>query len=151
MLSYLSSAIMLGMVDTVTPTIRSRMMAAVKGRNTKPEVTVRKALHAAGYRFRLHRKDLPGRPDVVLPRHHVAVFVHGCFWHGHDCRRGRRPTSNAGFWDIKLARNVERDDAAADALATAGWVVVTIWECSLQAGIENLLAYLSAGPVAPTT
>lgn len=127
------------------------MMAAVKGRNTKPEVTVRRALHAAGYRFRLHRRDLPGCPDVVLPRHHVAVFVHGCFWHGHDCRRGRKPSSNTGFWDVKLARNIERDRAAADALAFAGWTVEIIWECSLEAGIERLLVRLSGAPHAPAT
>ena len=137
------------MADTVEPSVRSRMMAAVKGRNTKPEVTVRRALHAAGYRFRLHRRDLLGCPDVVLPRHRLAVFVHGCFWHGHDCRRGRKPSSNVGFWDVKLARNVERDRAVAEALAAAGWVVETIWECSLETGIERVLARLSGAPRAP--
>ncbi len=126
-------------------------MAAVKGRNTKPEVTVRRALHAAGHRFRLHTRDLPGRPDVVLPRHRLAVFVHGCFWHGHDCRRGRKPSSNTSFWDIKLAHNIERDRAAADALTAAGWAVETIWECSLGAGIERVLARLKGASRAPTT
>ena len=139
------------MADTVDPAVRSRMMAAVKARNTKPEVAVRKALHANGYRFRLHPRDLPGCPDVVLPRYRLAVFVHGCFWHGHDCRRGRKPSSNTGFWNVKLTRNVERDRAAAEALSAAGWAVETVWECSLEAGIERVLARLSAEPPAPAT
>lgn len=137
------------MVDTVAPEVRSRMMAAVTGRDTKPELVVRRTLHAAGYRFRLHQRDLPGRPDVVFPRHRLAVFVHGCFWHGHDCRRGRKPSSNTGFWDLKLARNVERDRAAAEALAAAGWTVETVWECSLQAGIERVLDRLNGATSAP--
>jgi DNA mismatch endonuclease (patch repair protein) len=119
------------------------MMSKVRGRDTEPEIRVRSALHAAGYRFRLHRRDLPGRPDLVLPRYRTVVFVHGCFWHGHDCRRGRKPSSNTGFWDAKLARNVERDQAAAKALAAAGWIVETVWECSLVAGIERVLNRLS--------
>lgn len=127
------------------------MMAAVRGRDTKPEVAVRRALHAAGYRFRLHRRDLPGRPDIVLPCHRLAVFVHGCFWHGHDCRRGRRPSSNTGFWHAKLARNVERDRAAVEALTAAGWTVETVWECSLEAGVERVLARLRRAPAAPGT
>lgn len=140
-----------GMADTVDSAVRSRMMATVKGRNTKPEVAVRKALHAAGYRFRLHRRDLPGCPDVVLPRHRLVVFVHGCFWHGHACKRGRKPSSNVSFWDAKLARNVERDHAAVEALAATGWAIETVWECSLQAGIEQVLARLSGALLAPET
>ncbi len=122
------------------------MMAAVKGKNTKPELIVRRALHAAGFRFRLHRRDLPGRPDIVLPRHRTAVFVHGCFWHGHDCRRGRRPSTNVDFWGPKLDRNVERDLANQAALEAAGWQVVTIWECSLADGTARLIEDLRAAP-----
>lgn len=138
------------MADTVSPAVRSRVMAAVKGQNTRPEIVVRKALHAAGYRFRLHRRDLPGRPDVVLPRHRVVVFVHGCFWHGHNCRRGRKPSSNTDFWSAKLTRNVERDRAVAEALAARGWAVETVWECSLDVGIERVLARLTRALRSPT-
>jgi DNA mismatch endonuclease Vsr len=94
------------MVDTVAPTVRSRMMSAVKGMNTKPELEVRRALHGAGFRYRLHRRDLPGRPDIAIRRFKVAAFVHGCFWHGHGCPRGRRPTSNTEFWTQKLDGNL---------------------------------------------
>lgn len=107
-------------MDRVLPEARSRMMAAVKGKDTKPEMIVRRALHAAGHRFRLHRDDLPGRPDLVLPRHRMAVFVHGCFWHGHHCRRGKRPSTNVDFWGPKLDRNIERDRAARAALEATG-------------------------------
>lgn len=130
------------MADTVDVAVRSRMMAKVRGRDTRPEIIVRRSLHANSFRYRLHRKDLPGRPDVVLPRHRLVIFVHGCFWHGHDCRRGRRPTSNTGFWNVKLARNVERDGEAQKALRAAGWAVEVIWECSLTAGLERVLGRL---------
>jgi DNA mismatch endonuclease (patch repair protein) len=110
------------------------MMAAVRGRNTAPERAVRAALFAAGYRYRLHRKDLAGSPDIVLPRHHVAVFVHGCFWHGHECPKGRRPTSNVDFWNAKLDRNMARDRENRTSLETAGWKVFTVWECAVPQG-----------------
>lgn len=137
------------MVDTVAPPVRSRIMAAVKGRDTTPEIAVRRASHAAGYRFRLHRRDLPGRPDLTFARHRIAVFVHGCFWHSHHCRRGQRPSSNVEFWNVKLTRNVERDQAARLALEAAGWRVVIIWECGLGAGIADLIACLSVAPGSP--
>ena len=137
------------MVDTVLPAVRSRMMSRVKGRNTAPEMAVRCALHAAGYRFRLHRGDLPGRPDIVLPHYGMAVLVHGCFWHGHDCRRGRRPGSNVEFWNLKLARNVERDRVNVRALEAGGWRVTTLWECELQSGISGLLNRLNSERGAP--
>ena len=124
--------------------MRSAMMAKVRGRDTGPELRVRKALHAAGLRFRLHRRDLPGKPDIVLPRLRSVVFVHGCFWHGHDCRRGRRPTSNQAFWDAKLARNVERDSAAAEALKAAGWNIHVLWECELAHTIDALIEALAS-------
>ena len=119
-------------------------MAAVRGKNTTPERTVRGALFAAGYRYRLHRRDLPGAPDIVLSRFRTAVFVHGCFWHGHDCPRGRRPSSNTEFWNRKLEGNVERDLQNQTALRNAGWRVEVIWQCSLAAGCERLLSQLDA-------
>lgn len=107
-------------------------MARVKGANTRPEIAVRRLVHRLGYRFRLHRRDLPGTPDLVLPKHRAVVFVHGCFWHQHSCPRGRRqPASNPSYWGAKLARNVERDESASNALEGMGWRVLTIWECQI--------------------
>ncbi|PZQ11909.1 MAG: very short patch repair endonuclease [Ancylobacter novellus] len=112
---------------------RSAVMRAVKSRDTRPEMLVRRTAHALGYRFRLHRKDLPGSPDLVFPRFGTAVFVHGCFWHGHECARGsRKPKTNAAYWEAKIARNVARDERAREALEAAGWRVVTLWECELK-------------------
>jgi DNA mismatch endonuclease (patch repair protein) len=122
------------------------MMARVRSANTAPELSVRRALHAAGYRFRLHRRDLPGRPDLVMPKHRMAVFVNGCFWHGHSCPKGRLPKTNEEFWRAKIGRNAARDAAADADLASLGWIVRTIWECDLDAGIENLKAHLNGGP-----
>ncbi|MGD9664281.1 MAG: very short patch repair endonuclease [Novosphingobium sp.] len=113
--------------------LRSRTMRAVKSRNTSPEIALRRLLHGAGYRFRLHRKDLPGSPDVVLPGRKSVIFMHGCFWHGHDCARGaRQPKTNAGYWRAKISRNVERDAANITALHDAGWRVAVVWECELK-------------------
>lgn len=108
-------------------------MARVKGRDTKPEMLVRRALHAAGYRFRVHARDLPGTPDLAFTRRRIAVFIHGCFWHGHDCSRGdRAPKTNADYWRAKIARNRARDVATDTALAAIGWRAVTVWECALR-------------------
>jgi DNA mismatch endonuclease (patch repair protein) len=131
------------MTDKVSAADRSRMMAAVRGKNTKPELAVRAALFSAGYRYRLHRRDLPGSPDIVLPRYRIAVFVHGCFWHGHDCVRGRQPASNVEFWNAKLDRNFVRDLSNRAALEAAGWAVATIWQCSAAQEIERLLRELA--------
>ena len=121
------------MADTVTPDQRSRIMAQVKSKDTKPELLVRSLLHRLGYRFRLHRKDLPGKPDIVLPRHRKAIFVHGCFWHGHTgCKRSARPTSRADYWNAKIDRNMQRDATATAQLAALGWTVLTLWECELR-------------------
>jgi len=107
-------------------------MAAVRATNTKPEVFVRKLLHRAGFRFRLHDKSLPGTPDLVLPRYRAAIFVHGCFWHGHDCHLFKTPKTRPDFWILKIEANRKRDDVAFKALLDAGWRVAEIWECSLK-------------------
>lgn len=118
-------------------------MSRVKGVNTKPEKAVRSIIHRMGFRFRLHRRDLPGKPDIVLPRHRKVVFVHGCFWHGHKaCRRSSRPETNKEFWDEKLSRNIERDRRKIRELKKMGWDVLLIWQCELKkAGlVESKLA-----------
>ncbi len=121
------------MADVVSPAVRSRMMSGIKGRDTKPEVLVRKALFAAGYRFRIYRKDLPGSPDVVLPGRRVAIFAHGCFWHMHaGCKNAKLPATRPEFWKAKLERNVERDLRATEALRSSGWRVLTVWECGTR-------------------
>lgn len=113
-------------------------MAGIRGRNTGPERLVRSLLHRAGFRFRLHRRDLPGSPDIVLPRHRAVVFVHGCFWHAHPgCPLAKEPTSNAEFWHRKLLANRERDARAVEALLAAGWRVLVVWECGLRGRKEH--------------
>ena len=115
-----------------SPEVRRRTMQAVKSKDTAPELLVRSLAHRMGYRFRLHSKDLPGKPDLVFPGRRKAVFVHGCFWHGHDCARGARvPKTNRDYWTKKIARNRERDRAAYAALAHSGWAYLVIWECDL--------------------
>lgn len=141
------------MSDVFSPDKRSAVMRRVKGRDTTPELKVRKALTRLGARYRLNRRDLPGSPDIVLPGRRLALFVHGCFWHGHDCARGARvPKANRDYWVAKVARNRARDAAAAEALAAAGWRVETIWECDLKdpAALETRLSGLlaQAGPPA---
>jgi len=119
--------------DVFAPAVRSAVMRRVKGRDTGPERTVRRALWALGARYRLNRKDLPGKPDIVLAGRRLAIFVHGCFWHGHDCARGARtPKANRDYWTAKVARNRARDARVATDLAAAGWRVETIWECELK-------------------
>ena len=113
--------------------LRSRTMRAVPSRNTKPELQLRSILHRLGYRFRLHRKDLPGSPDIVFPSRRRVIFVHGCFWHGHSCKRGARaPKENAEYWRTKIARNVNRDQKVHDELRQLGWQTLIIWECELR-------------------
>jgi DNA mismatch endonuclease (patch repair protein) len=122
------------MVDVHTREQRSRNMAAIRGRDTKPEIRVRTLLHSLGYRFRLHRKDLPGKPDIVLPKHGAVIFVHGCFWHCHRCRFGRvQPTTRAEFWTSKRQSNVDRDHRNKKALRKLGWRIMVIWECEVKA------------------
>ena len=116
-----------------TPENRSRIMRAVKDRDTKPEMAVRRMVHAMGCRYRLHRKDLPGKPDLVFTSRKKIIFVHGCFWHGHDCARGARvPKSNRDYWETKIKRNMDRDRKARMALLENGWGVLTVWECELK-------------------
>ncbi|HUZ13938.1 MAG TPA: very short patch repair endonuclease [Caulobacteraceae bacterium] len=117
-------------MDTLTPAQRSERMRRVRQAGTEPELIVRRALRALGYRYRLHRRDLPGSPDIVLPSRRKVIFVHGCFWHAHaGCRRATTPKSNADYWVAKLAENRERDARARAALEAAGWTVGVVWEC----------------------
>ncbi|KQQ78995.1 DNA mismatch endonuclease Vsr [Aureimonas sp. Leaf324] len=121
------------MVDTLTPAQRSERMSRIRSTNTKPEVTLRKALHRLGFRFRLHGNRLPGKPDIVLPRYRTAIFVHGCFWHRHEgCKVATTPKTNTSFWVDKFNRNVARDAAAAVELQASGWKVLVAWECDLR-------------------
>ncbi|WP_340249408.1 DNA mismatch endonuclease Vsr [Sulfitobacter pontiacus] len=126
------------MVDTVSPEVRSRMMAANRRKDTGPELLVRRYLHAQGFRFRLDVRRLPGSPDLVLARHRAAIFVHGCYWHQHEgCRFATTPKSNKAFWAAKFARNVERDESAIAALLPMGWRVGVVWECALRKDHRN--------------
>ena len=121
------------MTDTMTKEQRHDCMAAIKGKDTKPEMIVRRFLHAAGYRYRLHDRKLPGCPDLVFPGLHTVIFIHGCFWHGHDnCKYFRLPKSNVEFWQNKIDRNRKRDAEVHAALEEKHWNVITVWECDLR-------------------
>lgn len=139
------------MADVVDPTTRSRMMSGIRGKNTKPEIALRRLLHRSGLRYRLHTANLPGRPDIVFPSRRIVVFVHGCFWHRHDgCYWCTTPSSNSEFWNAKLAGNAERDNQTAEALRATGWRVAVVWECALRAkSIDEtagrLLAWIKTG------
>lgn len=129
------------MADIVDKQTRSRMMAGIKGKDTKPELVLRRALHARGFRYRLHSKTVPGRPDLVFPKHHAIVFVHGCFWHRHEgCRYTTTPSTRPEFWQAKFDANVARDRSVHDQLLDAGWRVATVWECALRRPEETALA-----------
>ena len=130
-------------MDKLNPEQRSRNMAHIKGKDTKPEKLVRSILHGMGYRFRLHCKQLPGKPDIVLPKYKAAVFVHGCFWHRHEgCKNATLPKTRREFWEKKFAENVHRDKNTAKLLEQLGWTVLVIWECELK-NIEALRKKLS--------
>ena len=120
------------MADVVDPATRSRMMAGIRGKDTTPEILVRRGLFELGFRYRLHDKRLPGKPDIVLPRYRAAVFVHGCFWHYHGCALSKLPATRRRWWKAKLERNRRKDLESVEALLEAGWRVLTIWECSFR-------------------
>lgn len=134
------------MTDIVDPATRSKIMASIRGKNTKPELRIRRALHALGVRFRLHRRDLPGSPDLVFPKYRVALFVHGCFWHRHDsCKLAYTPSANRQEWEEKFKGNVARDRRQIALLLQAGWRVFVIWECALRADdLSDLLVAVAA-------
>ncbi|MGI9361485.1 MAG: very short patch repair endonuclease [Parasphingorhabdus sp.] len=120
------------MADIVTPEARSHMMAAIRSKNTRPEMILRKGLHAAGFRFRLHDKTLPGKPDIVFPRFSAVIMAQGCFWHGHDCHLFTLPSTRPEFWRSKIDRNRQNDARTHAALAKAGWRQAEVWECALK-------------------
>jgi len=130
---------------TVDPE-RSRIMRAVKSRDTAPEMTVRRLVYSMGYRYRLHRKDLPGKPDLTFQSRHKVIFIHGCFWHGHDCKRGARvPKNNREYWETKITRNMERDSRHDEVLRREGWRILIVWECQIKeqaALVERIRRFL---------
>jgi DNA mismatch endonuclease, patch repair protein len=140
------------MVDIVDSATRSRMMSGIRGRNTKPEILIRSLLHRQGFRFRLDARDLPGRPDIVLPRYRAVIFVHGCFWHGHDCPLFKWPQTRPEFWREKIGRNRSNDIKAQQALLDNGWRVGLVWECALRGAgrdldglLQRLVDWLQSG------
>ncbi len=128
------------MADVVDAATRSRMMSGIQSKDTKPELLIRKALHAKGFRYSLHPKRLPGKPDIVMPRWRVVIFTHGCFWHWHGCHLSKLPASNTDFWQKKLMGNQLRDEHVKQELVRLGWRIVTIWECATRgkAALTNL-------------
>lgn len=121
------------MSDTLTPIQRHSCMSKIRGKDTKPEIRVRKGLHRRGFRFRLQDRKLPGRPDITLPKYGVAIMVNGCFWHGHKgCRYATKPQTNPEFWEAKIERNRHRDEVTTAHLEALGWTVITVWECELR-------------------
>ena len=132
------------MIDRIDAAARSRNMARIRSKDTAPERYVRSTLFGAGFRFRLHSKNLPGSPDLVLSKYRTAVFVHGCFWHGHDCKKGRlRPATNTEKWNMKLDRNIARDQEVITSLRELGWRVFVIWSCQLQGDTDRLVRELA--------
>ena len=134
---------MLAGMDTLSPEERSALMSRIRGKNTKPELAVRRALHALGYRYRIHVRGLPGRPDLVFSRRKTAVFVHGCFWHQHGCKKTSTPKSRQEYWTGKFAANIERDKRNAEKLAAEGWRIFVAWECEIEKD-ETLIPRLTA-------
>lgn len=127
------------MTDTVTSNVRSRMMAAIRSKDTKPELEFRRRLHALGFRYSLHSARFSGRPDILLPKHCAAIFVHGCYWHGHDCGETKPASSNRSYWLPKIAKNRERDAQNLAAIERAGWRYLVVWECSFRRKGEHAL------------
>ena len=131
------------MTNRTDAAARSAIMSRVRSKNTGPEIKVRQALHRAGFRFRIHRSDLPGTPDLVLSKYRLAVFVHGCFWHRHGCKRTTMPATNRQFWSEKFRRTVDKDARVLRELAETGWTTAVIWECQLDAGVRRLADLLA--------
>ena len=125
------------MPDIVDAATRSRMMAGIRGRDTRPELLIRRGLHARGFRYRLHVATLPGRPDMVFPSRRAVILIHGCFWHGHDCHLFRWPSTRPEFWQRKIGRNRERDQEVRDSLEASGWRILEIWECALKGKVRR--------------
>mgnify|MGYP005748655149 CR=1 FL=1 len=146
------------MADVVDAATRSRMMAGIPGKDTRPEMILRRGLHARGFRYRLHDRRLPGSPDLVFAGRHTVIFVHGCFWHGHDCHLFRLPATRREFWEAKIGSNRARDEAAEAALLADGWRVLTIWECALKGRerlpvdevLDRAADWLANGPIKET-
>jgi len=131
-------------MDIWSKTKRSEVMKKIKGKDTKPEKTLRSALFRKGFRFRIHRNDLPGKPDIVFPKYKTVVFVNGCFWHYHeDCREGRIPSTNTEFWKNKLSKNIERDKRNIASLKESGWNVIVIWECEIEKNLDQIILQLT--------
>lgn len=141
------------MADIVDARTRSRMMSGIRGKNTKPELIIRHALHRRGFRYRLHDTRLPGKPDLVFPSRRAVILVHGCFWHGHDCHLFKQPSSRKEFWTAKITRNREKDTKTIEALSDKGWRILTIWECALKGKtrrpeseiVGNIIRWLTSG------
>lgn len=135
------------MADVVTPEVRSRMMSGIRGKDTKPEMIIRRGLHARGFRYRLHDRTLPGKPDLVFPKYRAVIFVHGCFWHGHDCHLFKWPKTRVEFWREKIEGNVRRDAKSEKAILDLGWRIYRVWECELKGKpsleVENLVRTVS--------
>jgi DNA mismatch endonuclease (patch repair protein) len=133
--------------DVVSPATRSRMMAGIRGKNTRPEMLIRQGLHRLGYRFRLHAAELPGKPDLILPKYRAVIFVQGCFWHGHDCHLFKWPKTRSEWWQDKIRRTRKRDEDIRILISKLGWRQALVWECSLKGrtrrNIEEILASLS--------
>ena len=132
------------MADVVTPDVRSRMMSGIRGTHTKPELIIRREIHRLGFRYRLHERSLPGKPDLVFPRWKAVLFVHGCFWHGHDCHLFRLPATRPDFWRTKIERNRVVDRRSEVALAERGWRCGVVWECALKGRARPPIASVAA-------
>ncbi len=124
-------------MDKITPEQRSKTMARIRSKNTKPEMLVRRYLYANGFRYRVNVKSLPGTPDIVLKKYRTAIFINGCFWHGHVCQQGRMPKTNVSFWENKINRNIERDAQVRDQLRQLGWRTMVVWECQLKRAVRE--------------
>lgn len=142
-------------MDVLTPEQRRLNMSRIRGKDTAPEMAIRRALHAAGFRYRLHDKRLPGRPDLVFPQYRAVIFVHGCFWHGHDCHLFKWPATRRAFWQQKIEGNKSRDEETEIALHALGWRTLVIWECALKGARSHTISdtaaqctlFLASGPL----